>query len=618
MNYYRMFGYMGKLLRVNLTDGTLTEEALDAETARDYIGGTGYATRLVYNEVPPQADPLGPDSKLVFMTGPLTGTTFPTASRYQVCTKSPLTGIWVDASSSGFWGAELKRTGYDGIIVEGVSSRPVYLLITDDKAELRDASSLWGQDTRQVVRSIRKELQGRRVRVASVGPAGERQVLITSVMNDEGRAAGRGGVGAVMGSKRLKAIAVKGTKKVPMADGASLRRLAREAKADLTGPSVSALSKWGTAAAMDIGWVTGDIPVQNWRKGLWKEGCINLGGRRIADTILRRRGACLRCPIQCSRRIQIVDGLYRMEGPGPEYQTLATFGPLCLNDDLEAVCAANDLCNRYGLDTVSTGSAIAFAMEAYERGILSQQDTGGLDLAWGDAKVILELVRQIGERRGLGELLGQGVKRAAEKLGKESESFAVHVKGLEVPMHDPRAFFSLAVNYATGPRGADHMRGNAMAYETGLMAPQEAKQGRFAKEGKGQAAKMAQDRASVVNSMIICMFAAQHFTPDRLATILNAVTGFDYTAQEVLKVGERIINLQRAFNLRCGVSGPDDKLPPRLLEPTTEGGHAGKVPDVRHQLQEYYELRGWTAEGKPSREKLGELGLEEVAEQLDA
>jgi aldehyde:ferredoxin oxidoreductase len=257
-------------------------------------------------------------------------------------------------------------------------------------------------------------------------------------------------------------------------------------------------------------------------------------------------------------------------------------------------------------------------MEDYEKGILTPKDTGGLELSWGDAKVILELIKQIGDRRGLGELLGQGVKRAAEKLGKGSESFAVHVKGLEVPMHDPRAFFSLAVNYATGSRGADHMRGNTMAYETGLMAAEETKQGRFAEEGKGRTAKIAQDRSAVINSMVICMFAGQQFPPARLAAILNASTGFSYTAEDLLKVGERIVNLQRAFNLRCDIDSAEDRLPLRLLEPTLEGSHAGKVPNIQEQLHEYYEARGWTEEGKPSHEKLIELGLEAVAEQLDS
>ena len=609
-----MNGYMGKLLRVNLSRGKITEEPLDTEVAREYIGGAGLATRIIFDEVPATTDPLSPENKLLFMTGPLTGTTFPTTARYEVCTKSPLTGIWLDASSSGSWGNFFKRTGYDGIIVEGASDKPVYLWVTDDHAEIRDASAIWGQDALAAQESIKKEVGEKRVSVACIGPAGEKQVLLACVINDDGRAAGRGGAGAVMGSKKLKGIAVSGNKRVGVANDELFRNLVKKFNAGLAASPVhGGLTMYGTAQSMDTGWVTGDVPVKNWAQGTWKEGSINLGGKRMADTILVGQDACLGCPIRCARRIKIETGRYKMEGPGPEYETLAMFGTMLLNDNLEAVCWANDLCNRYGLDTISAGSAIAFAMEAYEKGLITKADAGGMDLSWGNVDSILELTKLMGEGQGLGQLLGKGVKRAAEEMGHGAHDFAVHVKGMEVPAHDPRAFFSMAINYATGPRGACHLHGMPMMFEQGMVMPEAGityKQGRFDRDGKGPAAKVSQDFISVINSMVVCFFAALTMQPSHVGDILSLVTEVPYSAHDVLKAGERIVNLQRMFNLGCGMTTADDRLPTRLLEPTTEGGQADKVPDVAHQLKEYYEVRGWTPEGVPTADKLRELNLQ--------
>jgi len=609
-----MNGYMGKLLRVNLSQGKITEEPLDTNLARDYIGGAGLGTRIIFDEVPGATEPLSPDNKLLFMTGPLTATMFPTTARYEVCTKSPLTGIWLDASSSGQWGNFFKRTGYDGIIIEGASEKPVYLWITDDHAELKDASALWGQDALVVQDSIKQEVGEKRASVATIGPAGEKEVLLACVINDDGRAAGRGGAGAVMGSKKLKAIAVNGTKRVKVAAEESFRNMARQYSAGLAAsPLQAGFTKYGTAQALDTGWITGDVPVKNWRLGIWKEGDIKLGGKRMTDTILIGQDACLGCPIRCTRRIKIEQGPYQMEGPGPEYETLAMFGTMLLNDNLESVCWANDLCNRYGLDTISTGSAIAFAMEAYEKGLITKTDAGGLDLSWGNVDAIIELTRLIGENQGLGALLGQGVKRAAEKIGDNAQAFAVHVKGMEVPAHDPRAFFSMALNYATGPRGACHLHGMPSIFEQGMVMPEAGityKQGRFERDGKGLAVKVAQDMVSVLNSMVVCMFAGMGMQPSHVGARLSLVTGTPYTPQDVLKAGERMVNLQRMFSLGCGITAADDRLPPRLLEPTTEGSQAGKIPDVAHQLEEYYNIRGWTPQGVPTADKLKELNLE--------
>ena len=608
-----MYGYTGKLLRVNLSSGEVGEDSLDATVARQYIGGVGIATRLIYDEVPPGADPLGPDNKLVFMTGPATGTAFPASASFAVVAKSPLTGLLTHDSVAGYWGALLKQSGYDGIIVEGVSPRPVYLDLSDSSAQLRDASELWGTDAIATEERVREQLADPSARVMGIGPAGEEKLPLACLVGDGGRAVGRGGMGAVMGSKNLKAIAVRGTKTVPLAEEDAFSQVASRL-ARLVGGNrrMAMLSKWGTAFDMDTGWQKSAVPAQNWRLGLWKDGCISLGGKKMADTILEPHESCLNCPVCCTRWVRIAGGKYQMEGPGPEYATLAALGSLCLNDNLESVCKANDLCKRHGLDTVSVGAAVAFAIEAYERGILGRGDADGLDLRWGNADAIIELVGRIAANKGLGELLGQGVKKAAQRMGADSESFAMHVKGMEIPMYDPRAYFSLAVTYATGPNPVCDLSGAPFVFERFAAMPEAGllyRQGRFDLQGKGLAAKVAQDVTSVLGSMVVCIYPGLVLAPLHLAEALSLATGFDYTSAEVLCAGERIVNLQRVYNLRCGLDGADDKLPQRLLEPLGDGGAAAWVPNLEDQLQEYRRLRGWTADGAPTKEKLEELGL---------
>jgi aldehyde:ferredoxin oxidoreductase len=611
-----LFGYMGKILRVDLTSRTLRDEPLDWETARAFIGGSGYGTRIIHDEVPGDTDPLSPANKLVFMTGPTTATSLPTTARYEVCTKSPLTNMWLDTSSSGWWARDFKMAGYDGLIVEGAADSPVYLWINDGKAEIRDASALWGLDSDETQEAIIAELGDSKVRVSCIGPAGEKQVPLACVMNDEQRAAGRGGAGAVMGSKNLKAIAVRGTMKVPVADEAKLKEISKELRARLGGhPVISQFTPYGTAVLMEHGWVSGDVPNKNWGKGVWQHGCEELNGRVMAETILKPHAACQGCFIRCARWIKIEEGPYAMEGPGPEYETLAAFGTMLMNDDLASVCWANDLCNRYGVDTISTGSAIAFAMEAYEKGIITKEEAG-CELTWGNADAIMEMIHQIGQNRGLGALLGQGVKRAAAELGRGTEDYAVHVKGMEVPYHDPRAYFSQATSYATGPRGACHMHGASFVMEQGAPRPDTGippEVDRFDNEGKGILAMLAQDKYSVTGSMVVCVMLSDGMIFADMANVLEAVTGEPWTAERVAQTGERITNLQRVFSLKCGITGSDDKLPKRLLEGPDEGTHAGQVPDMAVLLADYYRERGWDAKGRPTRAKLEELGLAEMA-----
>jgi aldehyde:ferredoxin oxidoreductase len=611
-----MLGYMGKILRVDLTSRNVTEEPLDERTARDFIGGAGYGTRIIHDEVPADADPLGPANKLVFMVGPLTGTAFPTTTRYQVCTKSPLTDMWLTASSAGWWARDFKLAGYDGLIVEGKAEVPVYLWINDGKVEIRDAGALWGLDSDETQQVIKAELGDHNVRVSCIGQAGEKQVLLACVMNDEQRAAGRGGAGAVMGSKNLKAVAVRGTGRVPVADDAAVKQAAKSVREAIKHhPVVSTFTPYGTAGLLEHSWVSGDTPNKNWAKGEWREGCEKLNGRTMAETILVPHQACQGCFIKCARWIKIDEGRFAMEGPGPEYETLAAFGTMLMNDNLEAVCWANDLANRYGVDTISTGGAIAFAMEAYEKGVITREQAG-CDLTWGNVDAIFQMIEEIGEKRGLGALLGQGVKRAAAELGSGTEDYAVHVKGMEVPYHDSRAYTSMVPVYATGTRGACHMHGAAFVMEQGAPRPDTGvpigEIDRFSREGKSVLAVLSQDKASIVDSLTLCMICSDGMVYADMAAVLQAITGEPWDVERVARCGERITNLQRVYSMKCGITGADDKFPRRLLEGTPDGSHAGQSPDFAYMIADYYRERGWDENGKPTPEKLAELGLTDI------
>ncbi len=612
-----MKGYMGKLLRVNLSTRQVTEEPLDPQLARDYIGGTGLGVRLAYDEVPPGADPLGPQAKLFIMLGPVTATSLSTAGRYQVIYKSPLTGILCDASSGGHWGAELKQSGYDGLIIEGQASSPVYIYIRDGQAELRDASHLWGMDTYRIQPVLQQEVGDPKARVLSIGVAGERGVLFSCMINDTGRAPGRGGNGAVMGAMKLKAIVARGTRQVEVANPAGYREVVRELNRRMQDADLRA---YGTAQVLDKDWPVGDVPTKNWSLGSDEQLSTKLGGKRMRDTILVPHVACHNCTIGCSRWVKIEQGPYQMDAAGPEYETLGAMGTMCLVDDLEAVSYAAHLCNIHGMDTISCGSTIAFAMECYEKGLLTKADTGGIELTWGNKEALVKVTEQIATGQGIGRLLGLGTRRVAEQLGGGSMDFAVQVKGMEVPMHDPRAFFAWATTYATSPRGACHLHGVSAVYEN-KQAP-EPEWGlsgfypRHSNEHKGQIARLAQDWAEIVNSLVICYFAGFNLHPSDLARLLNEATGSTLGPQDLVTIGDRIVAVHRAYNYRCGMRRADDRLPPRSLMPLAEGGAAGKVPDLEAQLAEYYQVRRLEPDGKPSRESLLELGLAGVAQDL--
>ena len=613
-----MTGYIGRILRVNLTTGSISIEEVPDQIFRKFIGGSGLAAWYLLQETEPNADPLAPDNRLIFMAGPLTGTTVPCSGRHAVAAKSPLTGIWGEANCGGAWGSELKRAGYDGIVVQGQAESPVYLWIEDGQAELRPADELWGLDTYQTSEYLQGQL-GPRVRVSCIGPAGERLVRLAAVMSDgrDGRAAARSGLGAVMGSKRLKAIAVRGSRRVELARPEKVRELNRElAPRVRESPSAAILGTHGTGGSIAGLEASGHLPIKNWRLGSWPAGAARLAKIEAITGARVKSYSCRGCIIGCGREVKFAGDRYGpVDGAAPEYESVACLGSNCLVDDPEAVCLANELCNRYGIDTMSTGSAIAFAFEAYERGLLGEADAGH-PLRWGDPDALLTLVRLIGERRGLGELLGQGVQVAAQELGGLAPEFALHVKGLELPAHDPRSTASLALAYATSNRGACHLQGQSSIYEgfasdpdLGYPEPLEP----FASEGKVELVIKSQHLAAMYDSLSLCKYLA--FTDlyaGDLVRYTNAVTGWNMDLQSFLEAGERLFNLKRLYNVRCGISRKDDTLPPRTSTLSLQdGGTSGYLPRLGEMLGRYYDLRGWDEMGIPTTDKLAALGLEE-------
>jgi len=608
-------GYMGKILRVNLNTKQIEIEEVKEDIAKKYIGGSGLGARILFKETSVDTDPLGPENILIFMTGPLTGTRTFSSDRFEVITKSPLTGIYAEADCGGHWGEKLKKSGYDGIIVLGKADRPLYIWIDDGQVRLKDASHLWGKDTFEVDEIIKKETTDT-TSVVSIGQSGEKLVRIAAIITDgkHGRAAGRCGVGAVMGSKNLKAIAVTGSAKIEVAYPDKLLGLTREITPQMKSGTM-ALNNFGTSNGLLYCENVGDLPIKNWYQGKWEKGAEKITGQAMAETILIKNYRCGRCTIGCGRVIKVAKGPYQgTEIGGPEYETLGMLGSNCLIDDLPAIAKANELCNRYGLDTISTGGVISFAMEAYERGLINKKDTGGIELKWGNASALIEMVHQIGRRRGFGELLGKGVKRAAEEIGGNAKEFAIHVKGLEFPAHDPRAKFSVALGYATSNRGACHLQAFTSDFEDGASLPDlgyPETLDRFATKGKAEFVAKMQNLMSMFDSLKCCKFILfGGVTVEPLVKYLNFVTGWDMNVSEFLRTGERIFNLKRLYNVRCGISRKDDTLPSRILT-HRRGGGTNHLPALNIMLNDYYKYRKWDEFGIPTEEKLKELGLDE-------
>ncbi len=595
-----------KILRVDLAKRKVQIEEISYGTIRRFIGGVGIGIRILWEEIDEYVHPFSPENPLIFMAGPLTGTIVPANGKHAVMSKSPLTGILGESIAGGSWGSELRRAGFLGIVIKGKAKRPVYLWVHDENVEVRDASHLWGMDTYETDEEVRKETD-KKAKVSCIGPAGENMVLISSIIHEgrKSRAAARCGLGAVMGSKRLKAIAVKGDGEIFIANEKELRESISAIIDDLKEKTLG-LSEYGTSGLVEICEYLGDLPIKNWLEGKW-EKAEKISGDQLKKMVVGRY-SCYRCPIACGRKIQLdQEKNGKVYGKGPEYETLAALGSLCLVDDLKAIVKANELCDRYGLDTVSTGSVIAFAMEASEKGLIEEE------IRWGDPDALLRLIEDICRRRGLGELLGGGVLRASKKLGSISQEFAVHIKGLEPTMHDPRAYVSLALGYATGNRGPCHLQAfshplerNVSINEFGYSKPLD----RFAVDGKADLVINMQNLMCMFDSLLLCKFLIiGGIGPATLTEWLNYVTGLNFDIKTFMMTGERIFNLKRMFNVREGISRKDDILHPRFLTHRKAGGAGEYLPHIGYLLSEYYQKRGWTEMGIPSQKKLKELGL---------
>jgi aldehyde:ferredoxin oxidoreductase len=608
-------GYAGKLLKVDLSSGCIEPMELPEDVLRRYLGGCGLGAYLFGKFASPKDDPYAPHMPLMFLTGPLTGTPVLCSGRHSVVAKSPLTGIWGEASSGGKWGSTLKHAGFDGVIFIGRSEEPVYLLIDNGSAKLVDASQLWGLGTYEISDYI-TERHGKDFVTSCIGPAGENLVPLACIISDgrEARAAGRGGLGAVMGSKMLKAVAVRGNIAPPISHPEELRESVRKL-ARMVARDGSGLREYGTSSGTVPLEASGDMPSKNWKGGRWQEGAKAISGMELSRMFLKKPTFCARCVIGCGRDIEITEGPYAgVSGAGPEYEGVALLGALSEVDDLAAICKANDLCNQYGIDVMSVGGVIAFAREAYEHGYL--QDSG-LDLSWGNADSMIELIEMITFKKGIGELLGKGVKVASEELGQETEEFAIHVKGMELPAHDPRAYQSVGLGYATSNRGACHLQAWSGIFENRATMPSlgyEQPLDRFAAEGKAKLVFDMQNLMSMFDSLSLCKYLI--FGGVKVPTLVrwtNLVTGWSLDQDEFMEIGERTFNAKRLFNVQCGISSEDDILPKRILtQPKESGEAAGHLSKLDKMLPEYYSIRGWDDAGRPRPDLLHKLRMEQA------
>jgi len=614
-------GYTHRLLRVNLTSKTIRVEDVPNAQLLKYIGGVGLAARMLYDELEPGIDPLSHRNKVIFMTGPLAGTIAPTGSRIGVYTKSPLTGGFFHSSAGGSFAAELKFAGYDGVVIEGASDKPVYLFISTTGVKLRSAAHLWGEMTYRAHELLKADIGDEAAQIAVIGPAGERMVRFASVIAG-GRALGRGGIGAVLGSKRFKGIAVRGTGSLAVDDmDATLKTTQHLINLMRSNPTTGqSLVHFGTPVLVNANNNLGVFGSRNWQRETF-EGAPGLSAETMREKIFVRHKSCFACPIGCSKYTIIADGPYKgSEVEGPEYENIFALGAMLENDSIEIVAAAERLCDDLGMDAVETGVSIAFSMEAREKGLLTERDTGGLDLEFGNKAVIMPMVRAIGLRDGIGDLLAEGVKRAAEKIGSGAVEFAMQNKGLSFPGHSARGLPGFALGYATGPRGASHHDARPTAERSGIVP-------RETLEGKPQYVINVNHLNILTDSMILCHLAEAIWGPTEIKQpcidIFNAVTGMDLTLEQATTTAERIWNVIRAFAVREGLRRADDTLPRRFLsEPIPEGPSKGMVmsADVLEKLKdEYYSLRGWdTGTGIPLPERLYALDLPDIAEDMRA
>jgi aldehyde:ferredoxin oxidoreductase len=640
-------GYNGKILRVDLTKGQFDIEEPDEGFYRKYMGGSALAMYYLLKEMPAGVDPLSPENMLVLALSVLTGAAISGQSRITAAAKSPLTGAIGDSQGGGFFPAELKFAGFDAIVIKGRAEKPVYLWIHDGEVELRDASHLWGKITGEAEATIKDELGDEKIEILQIGPAGEKGVRFAGIFSMSNRANGRTGMGAVMGSKNLKAVAVRGKNRPKVADKAGLIELAKWGAANLDDSDIAGLAKYGTAETTGSNQTSGTLPTYNFNSGVF-DHWESIDGTTMYDTVLRGaaegkqdrlgRDTCYACTVRCKRLVEISEGPYQVDPHygGPEYETTSTFGNYCAIDDLPAICKANEICNKYGMDSISCGATISWAFEAFNEGKLTLEDTDGLDLAWGNAESMVKLTEKIAKREGFGDILAEGSERAAKKIGRGTEEFLITFKGQEAPAHMPRVKSSLAIIYATNPFGADHqshehdpaIEGD-FEYYTDRMAYlgfHEAQEPRSLSDEKIRFMMASQHMYSLMDSLNLCQFvygpAWQLYGPADIVELVRTVTGWEeIDIDELQKVGERRLNMMRAFNARDGLDRKDDRAPEKIFKPLKGGVSDGWKIDrdeFESAIDTYFEMCGWDVEsGVPTREKLEELGLDWVADQLD-
>ncbi len=597
---------MQPILKINLSTGESQPWEIPADWQRDFLGGAALAARLLYEELTPDLDPLSPAAPLLFLTGPLTGTSGPAVGRFVVCGKSPATGLWAEANAGGFWGVALRRAGYDGLWLTGRAERPVYLWLDESGLQIHDARPYWGMDTYEVQQALREDHQQPGARVACIGRAGERGVVFAGIFNDHGRTAGRTGLGAVMGAKNLKAIAVYGRRSLPLYDPQTYGALRSQANRDLKNqPMTQVLRDLGTAGAADYFDYLGEMPKFYFTRGLL-EGATDISGASVAETILTGKSACHACVIACGRVVDLGDGKKRK---GPEYETLVGFGPnLGLTDPVFAA-RMGEICDRYGMDAISASNVLGLAFLLFERGLLSTEETGGLELTWGNREAVDVLLHQIAFGRGLGKLLGQGARAFARRFG--AEELAVQVNGLEAPYHDPRGASGMALVYAVSPRGACHNKSDYFLVDIGQAEDDLGLTFFDRHAGAEKAANVArhQDWRSLFDALVMCLFAS--VPAETVRDLVNAATGGAYSLDDLFRVGERAFQLKRAINYRLGLRAADDRLPAAWLQPLPDGGAAGYEIPFRDMLAAYYQVRDWEGgSGRPSAARLQALGLD--------
>jgi aldehyde:ferredoxin oxidoreductase len=605
-------GYAGKLLFVDLTSGSISVKPLSEELAIQYIGGYGLGARILYEKMKKGADPLGSDSILGFVSGPLNATSALFGGRYAVVCKSPITGGWNDSNSGGFFGPQLKRSGFDAVFVSGVSKKPAYLFINDGKVEIRDAKDLWGKECAETQELLIREIGESNLRAAVIGPGGEKQALTACIINDKHRAAARGGCGAVMGSKNLKAVVVKGTANIPVADLQKIKAINKEILDWMkNGPTAGMVQHWGefgTGGDTGMNGLSGDTPVKNWGGA----GAVDMGEERLFKLATSaydakyksKKYSCAQCPLGCGAHYRVNDGKWPLpETDRPEYETLGAFGAMTLNDNAESIIKCNDICNRYGLDTMSIGSTIAWAIECYETGIFTKEDTNGIELTWGNADSIVAMTQAIAEQSGFGKILGLGSMKAADKLGRGKEYLQI-AGGIELPMHDPRFSPYLARTYQCDPTPGRHVKGGLGIADFGIPDHM-----RFQFQGRGQADADATCVSEVLNSAGACQFSSFSAPPHALKGLLDAVTGLDIN---VLRTGKRILNMRHLFNLREGIKPTQNLLPSRWVghPPLEDGPLKGKAVDFRQIADNFFEAIGWDKETMtPDKDSLEDMSL---------